>query len=79
MSVPPPSNTPRDHRCPLPTRDPIGSVDSTNREVAGYGRRRPNSLSPVKPSRWSGHAQTMNQPSPRGERQRPVHAGGSSQ
>ena len=42
-------------------------------------RRRPNSLSPVSPSRWSGHAHTRNQRSPLGVSHRPVHEGGSSQ
>ena len=42
-------------------------------------RRRPNSRSPVSPSRWSGEAHTTHQRSPRGERQRPVHAGASAQ
>jgi hypothetical protein len=40
---------------------------------------RPNSRSPVKPSRCSGHAHTRHQRSPRGLNQRPVQDGDSRQ
>jgi hypothetical protein len=42
-------------------------------------RRRPNSSSPVSPSRWSGQLHTRQQRSPEGLNHRPVHVGVSVQ
>ena len=59
-------------------RTRIRDVSDRSRTATQWGRR-PNSLSPVSPSRCSGYAHTRNQRSPFGVNHRPVHDGVSSQ